>query len=154
MNKRRTTLNAAQMALPFAVPDAPRFAGDLAGLTRMASSSVARMLKEDPRSREVIAAEMSALMDEEISKFMLDSWAAEGRDQHNISVARWLVLVHVTSRQHDILDTMTSKIGARVLVGEEIHAARLGHLMGKKRELEAQIKQLQATIHPINRSEF
>ena len=64
-----------------------------------------------------------------------------------------LALISVTSR-HDVLDTMTSKIGARVLVGDEIHAARLGHLMGKKRELEAQIKQLQATIHPIDRSQF
>lgn len=152
-NKRRPTLTTAQMAFTFAAPEVPTHAGDLAGLAKMMASSVARMLKEDLRSREVIAAELSALTGEEISRFMLDSWAAEGREQHNISAARWLALISVTSR-HDVLDTLTSKIGARVLVGEEIHAARLGHLMSKRREIEQQIKALEATVLPIDRSQF
>jgi hypothetical protein len=68
---------------------------------------------------------MSDLLDEEVTRFMLDAYASEAREGHNISASRFLALIAVTNR-HDILDHILRRIGAAVLVGAEIATARVG----------------------------
>ncbi len=59
--------------------------------------AVSETLKDCGRPREEIAAEMSAwLEDDEVTKNMLDAYASEARDRHNITYERLLALVHVT----------------------------------------------------------
>jgi hypothetical protein len=99
----------------------------LAGFDRFIARSVARALKEDVRQRSAIAVAMTALLDEEISKFMLDAYASEARDNHNISADRFLALIAVTQR-FDLLDVALRRIGAALLVGEEIITAELGNI--------------------------
>ncbi len=149
-NKRKPALSDAQLVFGFEAPVPARRAGDLAGLSAMMAASVGRMLKDDERPREVIAAEMSVLMAEEVTAHMLNAWASEARDNHNVSAARWLALIAVTAR-HDIFDAMARRIGAAVFFGDEIKAARLGHLHARKRQLDAEIRALAPGTTPIER---
>lgn len=150
MAKRRPSLNDAQMAFSFAAPTfAPR-AGELAGLGRMIASGVSRALNEDPRSRFELAGVVSALLDEEVSRWMLDAYASEAREEHNVSAERWLAILAATGRM-DILDVVLTRVGVRALVGEEMHAARLGSLVAAKREIEEQIRALSPVTKPIHR---
>lgn len=107
-------------------------------------------LNSDPRRREVIAAEMSILLEDEVSKAMLDAYSAPGKGDHNISFARMLALIAVTGR-FDLLDRELREIGAAVLVGEEIHTARLGHLKTQIAELQAELRLAERMAQPITR---
>jgi hypothetical protein len=150
MNKRRPLIDASQLGFTFEPPMPARRDADLAGLDRMIAASVGVALKEDARSREEIAGAMSALLAEPVTKMMLDAYASEARGDHNISAARLLALVAATER-YDLLDPMLRRIGAAVLVGEELHAARLGSLQAQKRALDAEIRKYQAAAQPITR---
>jgi hypothetical protein len=70
---------------------------------------------------------MSELLDEDVSRWMLDAYASEARDNHNISADRFLALIAVTNR-FDILDATVRRIGAALLVGDEITTAELGNI--------------------------
>lgn len=65
-------------------------------LAAKVSHAVSLALKECERTREEVAADMSAYLGEEVSKAMLDAYASESRDTHNISVARLIALIHAT----------------------------------------------------------
>lgn len=125
MGKRKTSTD--QFAFTFDPPEPASMPAALAGLERQISRSVGEMLHHDPRSREVIAAEVSVLLDEEVSRAMLDAYSSAAREGHKVPFSRFLALVAVCER-HDLLDHVVRQIGAAVLVGEEIHTARLGHI--------------------------
>jgi hypothetical protein len=148
---RRLAPAPNQLAFTFDAPSPARQAGDLAGLERMMSAAVARMLKEDPRSREEVAGRMSALLGEEISRWMLDAYASEAREAHHISAARFLALVAATDR-FDVLDSAAIRIGARVLVGEEVHTARVGHLRAEKARIDAELRLAERMVRPMDRA--
>lgn len=148
MPKARSHPN--QIAFAFDPPKPATHAAALAGLDARTARAVGEALNGDSRSREVIAAEMSVLLDEDVSKAMLDAYASPARDGHNISFARMLALVAVTKR-HDLLDRELREIGAAVLVGEEIHTARLGHLKSRIAELTAELRAVERMVQPIKR---
>lgn len=150
MGKRRASIDPAQLGFTFDPPVPASRERDLAGLDRVVAATVALALKEDTRSRFEIAGAVSALLDEEVSKAMLDAYASEGREQHNVSAARLLALISVTER-FDLLDALVRRIGAALLVGDELHAARLGHLKAQERALRAEIKKLEQAATPIDR---
>ena len=128
MKKRRPAVPPGQFAFTFDVPSPARGGCALAGLDREIAATVATMLKEDPRpSRYAIAAAMSELLDEEVTKAMLDKYASESSEAHAISFARMLALTQITER-YDLLDRLTRRIGAALLVGEKILTAELGQI--------------------------
>lgn len=149
--KRRPAFSSDQLAFTFEVPQPQRHEGALAGLSREVSSAVARILKEDGRSRPALAAALSELLDEEIDKMTIDGWASEARDRFNISFARLLALIQVTDRV-DVLDALLRRIGVAALFGEEIMTAQLGHLDRQIAELNARKKQIQQRAVPIGRA--
>ena len=134
MGKRQQ--NGAQFAFTFDPPEPASIPAALAGLERKISGAVSSILHGDERRREVIAAEMSVLLDEDVSRAMIDAYASPAREGHKVPLSRFLALVAVCDR-HDMLDLVLREIGAAVLVGEEVHTARLGHI-------ERQIARLQA----------
>ena len=148
MSKRAA--NPAQLGFTFDPPTPACADADLAGLDRIVAAKVARILNEDGRSRHVLAGAVSALLDEDVTKLMLDAYASQARDNHNISAARLFALIAVTER-FDLLDMLMRRIGAALLVGEELHAARLGHLRAQQRALSAEIKKIEAAATPITR---
>lgn len=148
--RRRPSIDAGQLGFVFDPPVPAQRDADLAGLDRIIAAKVALALKGDTRSRHEVAGAMSSLLDEPVSKSMLDAYAAESRDAHNISAARLLALIAVTER-FDLLDQLARRIGAALLVGEELHTARLGHLRAQQRALTAEIRKMEAAASPIQR---
>lgn len=141
MSKRRPAVPPGQFAFTFDVPSAARTASALAGLEREIASTVATMLKEDERTRFAIAGAVSELLSDDVSKGMLDKYASEGSAEHAISASRLLALTQVTDR-YDLLDRLTRRIGAALLVGEEVLTAELGHI---DRQIE-QLKQRRRVV--------
>jgi len=150
MGKRRPSLSADQLIFSFDAPKPARDASALAGLDRMVASGVATALKDDGRSRFEIAGKVSELLHEDVSKFMLDAYAAEARDDHNVPMHRFLAIIAVTERV-DILDAILRRIGVACLFGEEINTARLGHLQRQLAEIKTEIREMEKSTHPIKR---
>lgn len=151
MTKRKIrTSDTIQLGFTFDPPAPARAEADLAGLDRVVSGCVSIILKGEDRSRHEIAGAMSALLDERVSVDMLNAYASEGRSEHNISAARLLALIAVTER-FDLLDSLVRRIGGALLVGEEIHTARLGHLKAQRAKLDEEIRLLRHRVQPIAR---
>src|SRR3546814_15251991 len=89
-----------QLAFAFDLPKAARHPAAMAGSDARTARMVGEILNSDPRAREVIAAEMSVLLDDQVSKAMLDAWSAPGKDAHTISWSRLLALILVPNRFH------------------------------------------------------
>lgn len=149
--KRRPSLSSDQLVFTFDPPRAPVCSeAELAGLDKMIAACVGRVLREHDKSRYDIAAHMSELLSEDVSKHMLDAYAAEAREDFNISLHRFLALIAV-SKRYDVLDALVRRIGAAILVGEEINTARLGHIDRQIAELKAQRKSIESGARPISR---
>lgn len=141
--------NPAQLGFVFDPPSAAVEPAALAGFERQISRAVAQMLKEDERSREFIAAAMGELLDEDISRYMLDAYASAARPEHKVIASRFLALVAVTGR-YDLLDRVLRHVGAAVLVGEEVHTARLGQIDRQISALQSERKRV-AAMAPLIR---
>lgn len=139
-----------QLAFAFEQPRPATHAAALAGADARIARMVGEILNSDGRAREVIAAEISVLLEDDVSKAMLDAYSAPAKGDHNISFARMLGLIAVTNR-FDLLDRELRHIGAAVLVGEEIHTARVGHLKTKIAEYQAELKEAERMARPIER---
>ncbi len=134
-----------QFGFLFDAPVNATAAGELAGLERAICESVGEVLNSDGRRREVIAVEMAALLDDEtVSRAMLDAYASPAKDLHRMPMSRFLALIAVTNR-HDVFDRLVRKIGAAILVREEVKTARLGHLDREIEKLKAEQRALRAS---------
>jgi hypothetical protein len=150
-NKRPRPDDPGQLWLAFEAPGQPdHSAGVLAGLDLRISAQVGAILKADARPRKVIAAEMSVVLGQDVSRSMLDKYASASSDDHNISAARFLALIHVTQR-HDVLNMLVSPLGAAVIVGEEVLAAQLGSAMADLEAIQKRVRRLKAMAPAIRR---
>ncbi|MGZ8363161.1 MAG: hypothetical protein ACXW3D_04815 [Caulobacteraceae bacterium] len=149
MSKRRPAFDPNQLGFGFE-PAAKPMDGSLANLEKVAASAVARILKDDERSRYEIAADVSELLDDDVSKLMLDAYASEAREQHNISFARFLALIAATGR-YDVFGQLARLIGAEIVVGEEILTVELGHIEAQIKRLSERKSQLKAVAPEIKR---
>ena len=140
----------SQLAFTFEAPTPASTPAALAGADRRMAIAVAEALNGDDRPRAILAAEMSLLLDEDVSKAMLDAYASPARDAHNVPAHRLLALIAVTSR-FDLLDRQLRAIGAAVLVGEELQAARVGHLRVMLERTKQELKDAEARAIPIER---
>ena len=80
---------------------------------------------------------------------MLYAYAATAKDTHNISVARFLALIVATKRS-DALDALVTRIGCRVLEGEEFVLAQLGHVQAELRRLKVVERDLASKARPFD----
>lgn len=125
MGKRKDV--PGQLGFDFEALSVDTSPASLAALERQISIAVSDILHAEERSRTVIAAEMSDLLDDEVSRAMLDAYASQAREGHKVPMSRFFALVAVTNR-HDVLDRLVRHIGGAVLVGEQIKTARLGDI--------------------------
>lgn len=140
-----------QFGFDFATPAPAQGEAALAGLEKRVSAMVGVILNSAHmagRTREVIAAEMSALLGENVSRKMLDAYASPAREDHKVPFSRLLALVIVTGRQ-DLMDPLLRDGGMGVLVGKEVETARLGHLMRVREEADAEIRNIRRTAPRI-----
>lgn len=135
------TAHPNQFAFTFTAPAIPGAPAELAGFEARICRAAGQMLKEDVRDRAVIAAEMSTLLDEEVTTHMLNAYASPARPDHKVIMSRFLALVAVTKR-HDILDQIVRQIGASVLVGEEVITAQIGQIDRDMERLREKRKRL------------
>ncbi|MEM8724644.1 MAG: hypothetical protein AAGE86_03890 [Pseudomonadota bacterium] len=130
-----------QLGFDFSAPAPASGVAELAGLERQINELVGTIIASDGRAREVIAAEMSVLLDENVTRSMLDAYSSPARIEHKVPASRLLALIVVTGRQ-DLLDPIMRKVGAALLVGDEVRTARLGQLQQTLTEVQAEIKEL------------
>lgn len=68
---------------------------------------LAEAMKEDGRSRDEIAAELSAYLGEDISRDSLDAWASEARDKSNVGAYRLIALVKLLNSPEMLNELLT-----------------------------------------------
>ena len=138
-----------QLGFDWNVPVPARGAGALAGFERRVNALVGTILASDPRSRYDIAARMSEMLDEDISKSMLDAYSSPARDDHRVPFSRLAALVIVTSRQ-DLLREVMGEMGVALLIGAETEIARIGQLRQRVEQDKREIRELEARARPIH----
>lgn len=148
--KRTPAFDSTQMAFSFDAPPRPVSEGALSGIERQVASAVAQILKDDTRTRYEVAGGLSALLDDDVSKLMLDAYASEAREGHNISAGRFIALIAESGR-YDILGALLAKIGARVVVGEEVLTVELGHLEAERQRIAERITHLRRVAPAIGK---
>lgn len=121
--------------------------GSIAGFDHELRQALSQSLKEQPLSRYEVAAKMSEMLGDDISKNMLDAYTAESRETHQISVVR-LVAMILATRDYDLLALVAEKVGCRLLVGEEAVAAEVGFIDQEIEELRARRAELKR-LHPV-----
>lgn len=133
-----------QVAFDFEAPAPRKGRAELAGLERRINETVGTMLNSDPRPREVIAAEVSVLLDEDVSLAMLNAYSSPARVEHRVPMSRFFAIAVVTARQ-DLLDPLVREIGAAVLVGDEVKTARLGQLQKQIADAQKEMRELKGS---------
>ncbi len=138
-----------QLGFNFTEPKPARGVGALAGFEREVNSLVGTILASDSRSRYEIAALMSEILDEDITKTMLDAWASGAREDHRVAFTRLGALVLVTSRQ-DLLRPIMAKLGISLLIGAEAEIARIGQLEQMIERARREVREIKGRAQPIH----
>ncbi|KMQ73754.1 hypothetical protein [Marinobacter subterrani] len=105
------------------------------------SELVGAVLKHSPHDRYEIAAQMSRLSGDDVSKHMLDAWSSPGRSEHNIPLYR-VPLLEEVCHTHAFTDWMVHMRGGRVAYGKEALAAQYGKMQQMKDRLQHDMKEL------------
>lgn len=137
-----------QLGFNFTEPKPARGVGALAGFEREVASLVGTILASDSRSRYEIAALMSEILDEDITKTMLDAWSSGAREDHRVAFSRLAALVVVTDRQ-DLLRPIMSKLGVSLLIGAEVETARIGQLEQMIERARREVREIKGRAQPI-----
>jgi len=95
--------------------------------------------KDNGIDRDTIAQRMSDFLGETVSKDMLDKYAAESSTDHNISVVRFIALIHATTDMR-LLQLVSEQFGHSVLPTEYVAAAEEAMLGARIEELERRRK--------------
>lgn len=91
------------------------------------SELVSEMLKATDFDRYEIAARLSRLSGDDVSKHMLDAWASPARPDHNLPLYRAALLEEVCA-SHVLTNWLVHLRGGRVAYGREALDAELGRL--------------------------
>ena len=103
------------------------------------------LLKASHLSRFDVAARMSELTGQEITKHQLDAWTAESREGWRFPL-EYLPAFEVAVQTHDITAWLADLRGCKVLVGKEALDAEIGRLERARDEAGKRIKQLKHTM--------
>lgn len=134
-----TTLDLFETPAPSAAP------GGLAGLNTQIAHTMSAIIRDAGRSRFEIAARMSDLLGEDVTKTMLDAYTAESREDQNIPAYRLLAFILATD-SFDSLDRVVQRIGCRLLVGKDAKLAALVQMEARRKELDGRIKEMKRAI--------
>jgi hypothetical protein len=96
--------------------------------------SLAEGIKQYQGSRYAVAAKMSELTGQEITKSMLDSWTAESKEGHRFPAEYLAAFCFVTGYKKP-LELMARMIDCYLLESEEALLTELGKIEKQKRDL-------------------
>lgn len=143
--KDTQTLDLFDQVYPVRRPPVISHTVDLSGKIKRLVSLI---LKESPKSREQLAAEMSEAMDcPSFSKAMLDNYSSEANEQHQIPLYRFIVLVRVADAAW-AWDELLKDEGFTVLFGDEALLAERGRVAQQIEELKKYQKELNS-VAPV-----
>lgn len=111
----------------FAVPTPVLAVPGQSNYSAQVSEIVAEMLKASGTDRYAVAAQMSRLSGDDISKGMLDAWSSPARLDHNLPFYRAALLEEVCA-SHLLTDWQVLLRGGRVAYGRDALLAELGRL--------------------------
>lgn len=103
------------------------------------------LLKRCPLSRYDIAARMSELTGDHISKHQLDAWTAESREGWRFPL-EYLPALEEAVHTHEITAWIADLRGARLSVGREALEAQLGRVAQMRDELARQERALKKLL--------
>ena len=143
--KDTQTLDLFEQVYPVRRPPVISHTVDLSGKIKRLVSLI---LKESPKSREQLAAEMSEAMDcPSFSKAMLDNYSSEANEIHQIPLYRFIVLVRVADAAW-AWDELLKDEGFTVLFGDEALLAERGRVAQQIEELKKYQKELNS-VAPV-----
>lgn len=105
------------------------------------SELVGELLKGSDLDRYEIAARMSRLSGDDVSKNMLDAWSSPARDGHNLPFYRAPLLEEVCE-SHMLTDWLVAIRGGRVAYGRDALLAELGRLERQRDEAGKRAREL------------
>lgn len=125
----------------FEVPaPAPELPGAM-DYRRQVAHLVSEMLRASAGDRYEVAAKMSRLTGKDVSKYMLDAYASDAREDHNLPF--YLVpALEAVCDSHALTAWLADVRGGRLLVGREALNAELGRLERMRDEASRKIRQL------------
>ena len=106
---------------------------------------IAELLKGCPLSRIEIAARMSELIGEPVTKHQLDAWTADSREGWRFPL-EYLPAFEVAVSTHGLTAWLADLRGCKVLVGKEALDAEVGKLERVRDEATKKIRQLKHVI--------
>ena len=98
------------------------------------SRAVAAALHDAEAEREAIAARMSTFLGERISPSMLDAYASQAREDHKISVPRFLALLHAT-KDRRLLELLAEPMGWAVIERRHLPLIEVAAIREREDEL-------------------
>lgn len=106
---------------------------------------VSQALKDCPKDRYEVAAEMSRLTGKDVSKLMIDGWSSEARDNFNMPL--YLVpAFECATESHTLTAWLANKRGARLYVGRDALEAGLGQLQARRDVLDRQVREMKRKL--------
>ncbi|SDK30634.1 hypothetical protein [Billgrantia gudaonensis] len=105
------------------------------------SELVGSVLKDCPVDRYEVAAQMSRLSGDDVSKHMLDAWSSPARTDHNIPLYR-VPLLEEVCHSHAFTDWLVHLRGGRVAYGREALAAEYGKRQRMLEKLKHDMREL------------
>jgi len=99
------------------------------------------LLKVFPVSREMVAARMSELTGDQITKHQLDSWTAESREGWRFPL-EYLPAFEVAVETTGLIAWAANVRGGKILMGKDALDAEIGKLERLKEDAGKRIKQL------------
>jgi hypothetical protein len=111
-----------------------------ANLKTRIALAVAAALRECPESRQAVADSMSGFLGERCTKHMLDAYASPSREDHVISLVRYLALADATGEAQRLLQALAAPFGLAVVESRYVPAIRDAMLTDKIEELQEQRK--------------
>lgn len=125
----------------FDTPPAATGPGALAGAKTQIAHAISAVIRDGGVDRFEIAARMSRLLGEDVSKTMLDAYSAESRDDQNIPAYRLLAFILATE-SFPVLDQLLAPLGCRLLIGKQTQLAALTKAEMQRAALDRQIKHM------------
>lgn len=94
-------------------------------------------IKATPKDRFQIAADMSRLTGQAITKHQLDAWTADSKEGHRFPF-EYAAAFEQACDTTCLQELLAAKRGSTILVGEEVLEAKLGRLSMLEEELRRQ----------------
>lgn len=150
MTRRRSRCHDTDDLLSWRPPQPVRsFAPErirAASLAAQIARGVSEALRQAGRSRDQVAAEMSAYLGESVSANILDKYASEAAEEHVINLVRFAALIHAT-RSRELLQMLAEPFGWAVVEQRHVDAIGLASALEERerinREIDARRRSLQ-----------